>query len=289
MENVDIIAACSDLGIHIDGAALGPYKLIESIDNHNIIKIDKLDNIRKDLSKDNKRKNLEGVNLFNVKLYNKSLQSLNNNKFPLTIAGDHSIAIGSSLASIKKYNNLGIIWFDAHGDFNTFDTTISGNIHGIPLAAITNYEKKYLTDFHNGNYYNPKNTVIIGARDLDKLEKENIQDAGITVFTTEDIKNKGFEHIYEEAFKIASLGTNGIHISYDLDVIDPKFAPGVSIPVENGINETEAFKFIDYIIKYKNLVKSMDLVEFNPLKDVDDKTLNLAKGLLYKVLDIKNP
>lgn len=286
MRNIDIIAACSDLGIHIDGAALGPYKIIENINNHNIIKINQLDNIKKDFSKENKKKNLEGVNIFNTKLYNKTLQSLDNNKFPLIIAGDHSLAIGSSLASIKKYNNLGIIWFDAHGDFNTFDTTISGNIHGIPLAAITNYEKKYLTDFHNGNFYNPKNTIIVGGRDFDKLEKENLKNAGITIFTTEDIKNKGFEYVYEEAFKIASSGTNGIHISYDLDVIDPQIAPGVSVPVEKGINETEAFAFIDYIIKNKDLVKSIDLVEYNPLKDVDDKTLNLAKGLLYKILDI---
>lgn len=284
MKNIDIIAACSDLGIHIDGAALGPYKLIENINNYNIIKINQLDNIKKDLSIENKKKNLEGVNLFNTKLYNKTLQSLNNNNFPLTIAGDHSLAIGSSLASIKKYNNLGIIWFDAHGDFNTFDTTISGNIHGIPLAAITNYEKNYLTEFHNENYYNPKNTVIVGGRDFDKLEKENLDDAGVTIFTTEDIKNKGFEYVYEEAFRIASSGTNGIHISYDLDVIDPKIAPGVSVPVNNGINEAEAFAFVDYIMKNKDLVKSMDLVEFNPLKDVDNKTLNLANKLLNKIL-----
>jgi len=285
MRNIKIIGACSDLGLHINGADLGPSKLIEHLKISNIIKVNKLNNINKELEKNNKKKNLIAVNEFNSRLYTEVVNSLNNNYFPLTIGGDHSIAISSSLASIKKYTNLGIIWFDSHGDFNTFDTTISGNIHGIPLAAVTNYEKNYLTDFHNGNYYNPKNTVLLGARDIDELEKENLEDAGVTVFTTEDIRNKGMEYIYEKAFKIASSGTNGIHISYDLDVIDPNFAPGVSVPVDNGINEIEAFTFIDYIIKYKNLVKSMDLVEFNPLKDVDDKTLNLAKELLDKILN----
>lgn len=203
--------------------------------------------------------------------------------FLLLLDGDHSIAIGSALASIKCNDNLGIIWFDAHGDFHTFDTTISGNIHGLPLAAITGYEKRFLADFHTGNFYNFKNTVIVGARDLEPEEIENTKKAGITVFSTEDIKRFGVKSICDKAFKIASANTNGIHISYDIDLIDPNFAPGVSVPAVSGINLEDAFSIIDYIIENKNIIKSMDLVEFNPLQDIDHKTEIFSKNILKKL------
>lgn len=199
------------------------------------------------------------------------------------MVGDHSISIGSALASIKCNNNLGVIWFDAHGDFHTFDTTPSGNIHGIPLAAITNYEKRFLSDFHTGNFYNFKNTVIVGARDLEPEEIENAKKAGITIFWNEDIKKYGAEDICNKAFEIAKYNTNGIHISFDLDLIDPNFAPGVSVPASNGISLETAYSMIDYIIAHKNCVKSMDLVEFNPLTDIKNQTEYIAKNILKKL------
>lgn len=287
MQNIDIIGACSDLGVHVDGARLGPEILENNLDKkniNNIINI-KSNNIKKELDKNNLKKNLNEINLFNQKLYNNVLNSLDNNNFPLTLGGDHSIAIASALASIKKYNNLGIIWFDAHGDFNTFETTISGNIHGLPFAALCNYEKKDLTSFHNGNFYNPKNAVLVGGRDIDKPgEINNLKNAGVTIFTTEDIKKFGAEYIYNKAFEIASNGTNGIHISYDLDVIDPNIAPGVSIPAINGINLEEAYGFVNYIIKNNKIIKSLDLVELNPLRDIDHKTEKIANKILNDLI-----
>ena len=211
--------------------------------------------------------------------------SLKNNMLPLTLGGDHSIAIASALASINKYNNLGIIWFDAHGDFHTFNTTSSGNIHGLPFAAITGYEKNLITDFHSGHYFNFKNAVLLGARDIDKPEEfNNLKDAGVTIITTEDIKKYGIDAMYEKAFSIASNGTNGIHISYDLDCIDCDIAPGVSIPVKNGINLDEAYGFVDYIIKNKEKIKSIDLVEFNPLRDKEKTTEKIATKILNKII-----
>ena len=287
MQNIDIIGACSDLGVHVDGAKLGPEILEKNLNQKNINKIIniKANNIKKELDKNNLKKNLNEINIFNQKLYTEVLNSLNNNNFPLTLGGDHSIAIASALASIKKYNNLGIIWFDAHGDFHTFESTISGNIHGLPFAAICNYEKKDLADFHNGNFYNPKNAVLVGGRDIDKPgEINNLKNAGVTIFTTEDIRNLGVDYVYNKAFEIASNGTNGVHVSYDLDVIDPNIAPGVSIPAVDGINLEEAYSFADYMIKNKEKIKSIDLVELNPLRDIENKTEKIAKKILNDLI-----
>ena len=287
MKNIDIIAACSDLGVHVNGSNLAPNILINNINKNNINKIKEINydnNYIKESDKNNLKKNLNELNSFNKNLYNEINNSLSNEMFPLTIGGDHSIAIASALASINKYQNLGIIWFDAHGDYNTFETTTSGNIHGLPFAAVTGYEKTLLTDFHKGNYFNFKNAVLLGARDIDEpYELNNLKNAGITIITTNDIKKYGFDAMYEKAFSIASNGTHGIHISYDLDSIDCNIAPGVSIPVKNGLNLEEAYVFIDYIIKNKEKVKSIDLVEYNPLKDNNKITEKIASNILNKI------
>lgn len=287
MKKIDIIDACTDLGVAVDGAALGPEILTEDLINKKVdnIHIIHADEDGKEKDKGNKKKNLKKLNEFNIELYNRVLKSIEDKKFPLTIGGDHSLVIASALASIKKNQNLGIIWIDAHGDYNTFKTTITGNIHGLPLAVIDGYEKMYLADFHNGSFYNPKNTVIVGGRDIDPLEQENLKDAGVTVFTTEEVHEKGMKAVMEEAVKIACDNTNGMHISYDLDVIDPVICPGVSVPAKNGINLEEAYEAVDQIIKYKNKLKSLDLVEYNPLRDIDSKTKVIAKTILESLIN----
>lgn len=288
MKSINIIGACSDLGVHIDGAKLGPEVLESIIDKAKINEIINIyaKDINKELEKNNKQKNLKSVNEFNSKLYSAVLDTINSDFFPLTIGGDHSIAIASALASIKKYKNLGIIWFDSHGDYHTFETTTSGNIHGLPFATITNYKKSILSNFHSGNYFNPKNAVLVGGRDIDEpFELENLKNAGVTVFSTEDIHKFGTDYIYSKAFDIASASTNGVHVSYDLDVIDPKLAPGVSIPAKNGISLEEAYDFVTHIIKNKEKVKSFDLVEFNPLLDINDVTQKIAQQILSYLLN----
>lgn len=287
MKSIDIINACTDLGVAVNGASKGPDILVEGLNKENISNIYRVyaDEENKEFEKDNKRKNLKKLNEFNEKLYNIVLKSIDDGKFPFVIGGDHSLVIASALASIKKNKSLGIIWIDAHGDFNTFDTTMTGNIHGLPLAAIAGYEKRELVSFHNGNHYRYENTVIVGGRDIDPLEVENLKDAGVKVFTTEDIRKDGMEKVMEEAIRIASNGTEGIHMSYDLDVIDPKLAPGVSIPAVDGINLDEAYEAVDMIIKHKDKVKSLDLVEYNPLRDIDDKTKVIAKKILERLID----
>lgn len=287
MKKIDIIGACSDFGVHIDGTKFGPIELQKNINKSLINSVINVtaDKKEKEYEKENLYKNLTEVNSFNEKLYTQVLASLKESHLPLTLGGDHSIAIASALASIKKYNNQGIIWFDAHGDFNTFETTTSGNIHGLPFAVICNYEKKLLSTFHDGPFYNPKKAVLVGARDIDVPgELDNLKKAGVTIFTTEDIKNLGTEFVYSKAFEIASNGTNGIHVSFDLDVIDPNIAPGVSIPAANGINLEEAYSFVEFMIKNKKQINSIDLVELNPLRDVDGKTQKIAEKILDSLI-----
>lgn len=281
MKNKVIIEAKSDLGLHIDGANLGPSLITSNIENK--ISIEK-ENCIKSTNPNDLKKNLKEVNNFNTKLYNAVIHVLNNNKFPITIGGDHSIAIASSLASRSK-NNIGIIWIDAHLDYNTFDTTITGNLHGLPLAAVNGLAKD-LTPFTN-TFINPKNTVVVGYRakeDNAKVEIDNILNAGGTIFTTDDIKNLGVNKVMEEAIKIASNNTDGIHISFDLDFIDPKDAPGVSVPEVDGIDKKTALEVIHYLNSTHN-IKSFDIVEYNPLNDKDNITLDIAKEILDYVIN----
>lgn len=275
---IDVICAKSDLGVHINGSNLGPSILTKNIKLKNYI-IEK-ENIVKSNDKNDLCKNLKHINNFTKQVFDTTSEILKNNHFPLLIGGDHSTVIGSALASQKHNGNIGIIWIDAHGDYNNFETTITGNIHGLPLAAITGYKCEKLTDFITNNYINPKNAVVVGARSIDPLEKENLIDAGVTIFTTDDIKNEGPIKIMEKAIEIASNNTNGIHISYDIDVIDPNLAIGVSVPEVNGIDENEAYEIMNAIIKNKNVIKSLDIVEYNPLRDINDKTKNIALNLI---------
>lgn len=287
MREIDIVNACTDLGVAVDGANLGPDELTKDLREKEIRGIYRVyaNEENKEKDKDNKKKNLKNINLFNEKLYNTVLDIIENGHFPLTLGGDHSLVIASTLASINKNKSLGIIWVDAHGDYNTFDTTITGNIHGLPLAAIDGYEKRDLVGFHNGNFYNPKNTVIVGGRDIDPLEAVNLKDAGVTIFTTEDVHKRGMASVMEEAISIACNGTEGMHISYDLDVIDPIICPGVSVPAKDGINLEEAYEVVDEIIKHKDKLKSLDVVEYNPLKDIDGKTKIIAKTIIKSIIN----
>lgn len=287
MKNCYIIEGCTDLGTHVDGAHLGPDKIIENKKYNYVKKIIKDDIVK---SKDNNdlNKNIIAINKFNEELYIAERDIIKKGFFPITLGGDHSLAIGSALASIKENKNLGIIWIDSHGDFNTPETTETGNIHGYPFAAICGFGNKGIVGFHNGEFFNCKNAVLVGGRDIDKpYEVENLKKAGVKVYTTEDIKKLGAKQVMEEAFKIANNGTNGVHVSYDIDSIDPDVAPGVSIPAINGFDKSDAYEILDSIIDHHKSVKSIDIVEYNPLFDKDDKTLIIARHILDEIINCK--
>lgn len=281
------INANTDLGVHIDGTNKGPILITENFNNYEIINVNKKEEYQKNKNKENLAKNLDEINNFNKELFSTVTETLKEGKFPITIGGDHSIAISSALASNQYHKKLGIIWIDAHTDYNTFDSTITGNIHGLPLAAINGYKTDLLTSFLTNNYISRENTVIVGARSIDKLELENLKDNHITFFTTEDIKKEGINNILDKAFKIASNNTEGIHISYDLDYIDPIVCPGVSVPEENGIDLETAYNTMKYIYNKKDLIKSLDLVEYNPNFDINETTKNIAINLLKIFLNEK--
>ena len=287
MEKIKIIGACTDLGLEKNGTDKGPEEIIKKININNSILINKPNCIKSTDPKDLK-KNLNEVNIFNNELFNVVKSTIELGFFPITIGGDHSMAIGSALASEKVNKNLGIIWIDAHLDYNTFETTITGNLHGLPLAAINGICPK-LTSFTN-NFINPKNTVVVGYRAKEsnkEAEISNIKRTGVTVFDENDIKKYGIEYVMNKAIEIASNGTNGIHISYDLDVIDEAYAPGVSVPEPDGIDLNTAYKVANIIANNINKVKSFDIVEYNPVFDKEYKTRDIAVTIVNKVIDSK--
>ncbi len=281
---ITVVNACSDLGVKVNGSDKGPLLLNDfEIDVDKIITVKKQD-VKKELEDGNKKRNIKYVNEFNERLYN---TIINEEDFIITIGGDHAIAIGSDLASKKKHDNIGLIWIDAHSDFHNMNTTITGNIHGMPFATITGQNGTDLSFFFNGDYYKPENVVLVGGRDIEDPEYINLENAGVKIFTTEDIRTMGVKQVMDEAFLIACDETDGLHISYDLDVIDPEVAPGVSVKAVDGINEKEAYQIADEIIDKSALLKSFDLVEYNPDNDIDDKTKKIAMNILNKIIKEK--
>lgn len=282
-----IIGAGSDLGVHIDGAKLGPIQLINDIKSFykgEISSFSQPSDIIKSRNISDRSKNRYEVNELNEKMYKEIVSKMKEGYFPITLGGDHSVVIASGLADCNVNEEIGMIWIDAHADYNTFNTTLTGNIHGLPLATITGYECEELRYFHKGEIIQPSRTVIVGARSIDREEKDNLRYAGVTVFTTEDIKKEGAKAIMEKAFAIAGYKTRGVHISYDLDVIDPEIAPGVSVPEFDGIDTKEAMEICDSIIERFEQVSSFDLVELNPLRDIDRKTEQIALNILAQVI-----
>lgn len=273
-----IINANTDLGVMVDGANLGPRLITNDIKDIEVINIDKKD-IKKSHDPLDLEKNLKEVNDVNERLYNEILK---HDEFVITLGGDHAIGISSSLASLKKHKDLGIIWIDAHPDYNTFETTITGNLHGLPLACANGLCGKTLSYFHDYKYYNPLETTVVGARSIDEGEMDNLNDNKVLVIKTNELKNNIIKSM-DEAFN--RCNNKKIHISFDLDLIDPLVAPGVSVPEKNGITLEDAKEIFNYLIEHKNRIASIDIVEYNPAFDKNDITLNIAKYLLNEILE----
>lgn len=201
---------------------------------------------------------------------------------PITIGGDHSIAMGSISASSS--DDFGVLWIDAHGDSNTPETTITGNVHGMPLAAMQGYgHEKLVNIFKEGQKVKSENVVIFGARDLDYREKQLLEKLKVLIIYNSDIRAKGFEREFNRAMEYLKEKTNNIHLSFDLDVINPKIMPGVSIPVEDGLTKEEANIIFDFI-KDNDLIRSIDIVEYNPIFDIKHETRDFVINILKKFI-----
>ena len=209
-------------------------------------------------------------------------------KFPVVLGGDHSAAVGtvSGMARHfqKKKGALGLIWIDAHADMNTPETSPSGNVHGMPLACVIGMGPKELTHIYG---YAPKvkavNVALIGIRDVDQLEKPHVRDSGVRAFTMRDIDERGLRSIMEEALRIAGDGTAGVHVSFDMDAVDPGEAPGVGTPVRGGLSYREAHLAME-IICDSGRMASLEVVEVNPVIDVSNRTASLAVELVSSAL-----
>ncbi|MBW2654156.1 MAG: arginase, partial [Deltaproteobacteria bacterium] len=203
-------------------------------------------------------------------------------RFPLFIGGDHSIAVGT-VASVTNDDPIGLIWIDAHGDFNTPATSPSGNIHGMPLAALIGEGHDSLVNVGRpGAKIHPDNVVMIGQRDLDVNEKKRLKKTGITVFTMRDIDEQGISSVANKAL-MKFVHLKRIHLTVDMDALDPVEAPGVGTPVPGGISYREAHLLME-ILADSGKIASMDMVEINPILDIANKTAKLAVELTLSAL-----
>jgi arginase len=221
-------------------------------------------------------------------LYATVLQSLDAGAMPVTLGGDHSLAAGSVAASADWVRRtaskpLGLIWVDAHGDMNTPVTTGSGNVHGMPLAALLGNEPVELAEIGSRPSVDADHTVLVGIRNLDEDEKAQIRRSGVHVFTMKDIDREGIAVIAERAIALAASGTGGVHVSFDLDVCDPTFAPGVGTPVKGGLDYREAHMIMELVSDSQQLV-ALDLVEVNPTLDIRNQTAEFAAELALSAL-----
>ncbi len=203
-------------------------------------------------------------------------------RIPLVLGGDHSIAIGTLVASAAA-GPLGAIWFDAHADFNTPATTPSGNIHGMPLAAALGYGDFGDRPWAHAEGLQEDRVALVGLRDVDPTERETLRNSDVTVFTMTDIDRRGMLDVVREAIDIATDGGSApVHVSLDLDWLDPNEAPGVGTPVRGGVSYREAHTAMEYLAEAvpEAGLRSMDLVEVNPILDHSNETARLAVELV---------
>jgi arginase len=237
---------------------------------------------------DHRKKYVEAIAGVCANLYDRALAALDEGALPLVLGGDHSLAAGSVAASADHVRRttgrpLGLIWVDAHGDMNTPETTTSGNVHGMPLAALLGQEPFELAHIGTSPSVLAAHTVLMGIRNLDENEKAQIRASGVHVFTMKDIDRHGIASIAEQALTLASAGTGGIHVSFDLDVCDPSVTPGVGTPVRGGFDYREAHMVMELVADSGQLA-ALDLVEVNPTIDIRNTTAEFATELALSAL-----
>ena len=229
-------------------------------------------------------RNYEQVIDVNRRLHQQVLSSLAAGHFPVVLGGDHSIAAGSISAVARHYGKIGVIWIDAHGDWNNEESSLTGNMHGMPFSAVCGFGPDCMAVFEaDPVFVDPRRCVQIGGRDLDEQEKVRMKASGLTVFPINVIDKLGMEEIIHQAIEIAGTGTAGIHLSFDVDAITPEAAPGTGTVVHSGLTAREAFLAVESLADSHQLV-SLDMVEVNPILDVRNKTGILASELIQSAL-----
>lgn len=295
MQSIDIIGVPMDFGAGHRGVDLGPAairharlrarlsELGHDVDDRGDIPVPLRDNSEVGLPT---LRYLDAIVPVLAELSARVAESMARGRVPVVLGGDHSVGLGSIAGSASAGRRLGVLWVDTHGDFNTHETTPSGNIHGMPLAALCGYGHPVLRSLGRPEAtrrVDPANVVILGARDLDDAEKVLLREAGVTVFSMAAIDRYGIYEVMRRAVAIAGNGTDGIHLSFDLDVVDPQFAPGVGTPSAGGLPIREAHVVMEMIAASGKLM-ALDVVEVNPILDERNRTGALAVDLILSAL-----
>lgn len=281
--NINIIGVPIKYGSDIDGVQYGPDKLRDlgmiSIIENNKNKIYDMGNIYVPYYSGDlrykwhpKMKYLNPIVEVNTNLAHAVYCSLKSDCFPLIIGGDHSIGMGSIAGSSKYYGDIAVVWVDAHGDINDYNTTPSGNVHGMPLASSLGYGHDLIKDLYfSGNKVKPENVYIIGARDLDPGEVELAERLNLNLYTMDSIRERGLDEVMKEVTsQLKDLKVNAVHLSFDIDAMDSHLIPGTGTPVPNGFSMEESKKVLEDLLK-TDLIRSMDFVEYNPKLDNEEE------------------
>jgi arginase len=240
---------------------------------------------------DPKKKFIKEIARVCDKLYQTARESQEEGALPLILGGDHSLAAGSVAASAARARgqnqSIALLWIDAHGDMNTPASSPSGNVHGMPLAALLGPEPAELSSIGG---FSPtvlaEHTALVGVRNLDAREKELVRESGVHVYTMKDIDRLGVAAVMASALEAVGRGTSGLHVSFDLDVCDPSIAPGVGTLVKGGLNYREAHLLMELIAETGRLT-ALDLVEVNPALDLRNTTAELGVELALSALGMR--
>lgn len=291
--NISVIGVAIDLGAGTPGVSLGPSAIrfagaIERLKNIGYDVKDTGDILAvkpvSAITVGTNLKNLDEVTRVNTELCNRVDQEMRAGRFPLVLGGDHSIAIGTIAGVLQHHENLGVIWFDAHGDINTAETSPSGNIHGMPVAVSLGMGHERLTNIGGAHkQLKSKNIVFVGCRDLDQGERQVLKSLGITVFTMHEIDRLGMTEVINRAIAIASDGTDGIHVSFDMDSMDPLHVQGTGTRVPGGLTYRESHLALEMIALTEKVV-SAEFVEVNPIIDNQNETAKTAVALMGSLM-----
>ena len=283
---IDLVGVQMDLGASKRGVSMGPIAIryggvCEGLLalGYEVCDLGDIVPARDGATAENMR-NYEQVVDVNRRLFTQVSHSLKQNHIPVVLGGDHSIAAGSIAAVQRHYQEIGVIWIDAHGDWNNETSSPSGNMHGMPFSAVCGCGPDCMVDFGGEKkFVNPRHCVQIGGRDIDAQERIRMKQAGVTVFSINMIDKMGMERVINQAIEVAGGDTAGIHLSFDVDAIDPTAAPGTGTVVHSGLTVREAFLAVETLADSGKLL-SMDMVEVNPILDERNKTGILAAELI---------
>ena len=286
MERVAVVGVPMDLGANRRGVDMGPSalryaRLLEQLEDLGYT-VEDLGDVPVSLARASRRRGRGLAYLEEIRaaalVLKERLAALPEGVFPIVLGGDHSLSMGS-VAGAARGRRVGVVWVDAHADFNTPETSPSGNVHGMPLAVLSGLGHPRLTEVFRA--VDPKDVVLVGVRSLDPGEKRLLKEAGVRVYTMHEVDRLGVARIAEEVLK--HLHGLPLHVSLDADVLDPTLAPGVGTPVPGGLTYREAHLLME-ILAESGRVQSLDLVEVNPILDERNRTAEMLVGLALSLL-----